>query len=234
MLREPEVVAKEIEVVSEAREWVRPGVGARLTTVDLLARLQHFGVPTRLVDFTSEPKVATYFAVTANPDEDARLIIAAARRSPSDYFLNSFSVPWEPKSPTLPVEWARQLYVLNDHADFLRIIRQRGAFLTGGTPSTQPYRRAADGRELKAADVRRAMSLPLALHSWSQAEAAQSGNAVRGRALSVASALTIRIPRDAKPNIRIDLETEGYSMRRLFPDPEGYKDRSSIVQALLS
>ena len=50
----------ETAIVSEARDWIRPSVGARLTTVDLLARLQHHGVPTRLVDFSSDPRVALF------------------------------------------------------------------------------------------------------------------------------------------------------------------------------
>ncbi len=233
-LSESHLVTRESEIVPTAREWIRPEAGARLTTVDLLARLQHFGVPTRLLDFTLDSKVATYFAVTEHGGRDGRLIVAAARRSPSDDFRNSFSVPWSLGAVTRPHEWASQLYALDDHADFLRIIRQRGVFLTGGTPTTRPRRRDATGLELRARDVRRCMSLPLALHSWTQAEGAFAGARPRGRKPTVASTLTLRIPQRAKSQIRRDLEAEGYSMRLLFPDTEGYKANDPVVRELLS
>lgn len=225
------IVAEEVGIVAEAREWIRPSVGARLTSVDLFARLQHFGAPTRLLDFTREPKVAAYFAVTERLEADGRLIIAAARGAPDDAFRNSFDVPWESNAATLPSGWTRQLYVLSDQADFPRIVHQAGVFLTGGTPSTQP-RRIAQGQHLRAKDVRRCMSIPLALHSWVQAEAAAGGRPAHGRRPTVASALTLRIPAAAKASIRADLEVEGWTMERLFPDPEGYRDRSVVLAGL--
>jgi hypothetical protein len=56
------VVDFERSLIERARDWVRPDVGARLTTVDLMARLQHHGVPTRLMDFSRDPCVALHFA----------------------------------------------------------------------------------------------------------------------------------------------------------------------------
>jgi hypothetical protein len=63
-------VAHERRVVPLAREWIRPSVGGRLATVDLFARLQHYGVPTRLIDFSRSVLVALYFAVAENQDVD--------------------------------------------------------------------------------------------------------------------------------------------------------------------
>ena len=226
-----QVQLEEIRLVKEARDWIRPSVGARLTTVDLMARLQHHGVPTRLVDFTSDPYVALFFAVADHDSTDGRLIIAAARGFPTVGFRNDFSVPWRHGAPRVPKEWSRQLYSLDDQRDFLRIIRQQGAFLTGGTPSTQPQRRAF-GENLTAVDVRRNMSLPLTLHSWAQAEAAMNNTRARGRSPSVASALTLRIPAESKQQLLNELDSVGINWEYLFPDPEGLRQRGAVARRL--
>jgi hypothetical protein len=76
------------------------------------------------------------------------------------------------------------------------------------------------------------MSIPLALHSWTQAEAALTGAVRRGRPPTVASALTLRIPELYKSELRRELENRGYSWASLFPDPEGFRTFSEIVASL--
>lgn len=226
------VIEWERRIVSSAREWIRPAVGARLTTVDLLARLQHFAIPTRLLDFSRNPSVALYFAVSTDDTSDARLIVAAARGEIDEPTKDSLDVPWAVPA-TRPGRWSEQMFALDENEDFPRIVRQEGVFLIGGTPSTRPHRRTGDGTSLLATDVRRCMSLPLALHSWAQAEAASRGTNAPGPRPTFASALTLRIPAAAKASIRADLELQLATDARLFPDPEGYLRLAPTMRELL-
>lgn len=233
-VKEPAVVAHEKRLVAAARDWIRPSVGARLATIDLFARLQHYGVPTRLIDFSRDYRVALYFAVAQNRDSDGRLIAAAARREFADDVRIAFGIPWARLSSSKPSDWNKSLFALPDQADFLRIQRQEGVFITGGTPSTVPTRAIPNVRILDAPAVRSSMSIPLVLHGWGQAEAAMEERRARGRGVTVASALTLRLPASTKSQLCRELEALTISWQNLFPDAEGFREHSEEALGVAS
>lgn len=63
---EDRLVAAEMSTLNSVREW---GMRAR-RPIEFFAKLQHHGAPTRLLDATVDPEVATWFAVEAHPELD--------------------------------------------------------------------------------------------------------------------------------------------------------------------
>lgn len=137
----------ELRLLDKAREM---GIGRGLTALETLTLLQHHGSPTRLIDVTSDWKVALYFACESDDDRDGRVFLVklnsdrwrtfpkAARPSErdehpvwenyTDNFSNATSL--DPNYSWLSGTWP----ILLPFSD-PRMISQRGFFLVGGVPS---------------------------------------------------------------------------------------------------
>lgn len=55
-------------------------------TLDRLVRMQHYSLPTRLLDITSNPLIALYFSCKSAPDKDGEVIVFSLDRSEVKYF----------------------------------------------------------------------------------------------------------------------------------------------------
>ena len=56
-------------------------------TLDRLVRMQHYSLPTRLLDITSNPLIALYFACKSAPDDDGEVIVFSLSRSEVKYLV---------------------------------------------------------------------------------------------------------------------------------------------------
>jgi len=55
-------------------------------TLDSLVRMQHYSLPTRLLDITSNPLIALYFACKSSPDKDGEVVVFSMKRKDVKYF----------------------------------------------------------------------------------------------------------------------------------------------------
>lgn len=218
---EKEMLAAEEKIIECARaEWRF----ADLTTLELLAHLQHYGGPTRLLDVTYNPLIAAWFAVEAGEKldvVDARLFAfdVAGRELTLNSEWNSDTIPWKSHKQKLGWE-TKRASVWRPPNYNPRIPAQDAAFLLGGVPTPSRseilYRKEpGDGTGAdcwKRDEIRAAVSIPVAMNSLS-------------RKPRNTPTYTLRIKACAKESIRNALENDfGYSSASLFPDLYGLSE----------
>ena len=56
------------------------------STFEKLVRMQHYSMPTRLLDITSNPLMALYFTCKSNPDKTGEVVVMKVRRNEIKFF----------------------------------------------------------------------------------------------------------------------------------------------------
>lgn len=216
---EEDLVNAERRLLKLARsEWRLDGIPA----LQLMAHMQHVGVPTRLLDATLNPLIATWFAIDATSeshDTDGRLFAFTVREQ---FQLNS---RWNGNTPrwhpgyVRPKEWGTGLgrRVWQPPALHSRIPAQNAVFLVDGVPADGPQHALTrhhpdDASTWAAEEMRRIASIPVRLGRISPRPLSESKGIV----------FTYRITAQAKASIRRQLENRfGYSFATIYADIEG-------------
>lgn len=244
---EAQLVENEKYILARARsEWRFENLSA----LELFARLQHFGAPTRLIDVTKNPYVASWFAVEASEKHDARdarlFALGTLPYLPEEQrqearsianlangestFLNPFWHIFENDkvrldnhwgAGTLKRYWQPPLYEN-------RILAQNAGFVLDGVPITSqslaPYykQNGSSSEYWRRADLLAAGSIYTKLY--------KPGRRVRqNEKQNFPPVFTFRICSSAKTEIRDILEKRfAYSRSSLFPDIKGLADELSL------
>ncbi len=235
---EDAMVRAEDAILAEAAEWRM----SDRSGLELFARLQHQGGPSRLLDVTRSPFVATWFAVEASPDtneKDARLFALATTAPGGDSSSSSEPVLNEVMTGQRYPFWFFQSVEDRRAADWgtgalrrvwvppvydPRIASQNAAFLLEGVPMfTQQTLRLfknAENQRWRITDIAASMSI--------YARPVHPKKPLRRLKSNLAPLFTFRIKAAAKADIRALLESAyGMTTATVYPDVQGLSKRLS-------
>lgn len=225
-VEEAQVLAAEAAILDRARsQWRFAHMGA----LELLAHIQHYGGPTRLLDVTENPLIATWFAVEQQRAPDGRPAALTAARVYCFYVgeyidLDSHwggrELPWngwQDHSARIDNDWGtgKTRRVWRPPAYNERISAQNGGFIIDGVPFGFPgsndfTKGPGDiANRWRISEIRDASSIPIKMN-----DPARARQRVNSR-----PAFSFVIAAEAREEIRIRLEESfGYSPGSIYSD----------------
>lgn len=145
---EEAVRAAELDILEEARTW---GLGTHplghVDDLQLLSDLQHFGIPTRLIDVTSNPMTALWFACQPAPSDHSKSGLLLALNVTSWERVSTVAaagqLTWgqvaNPSGSRLQQRLeAGKPFVVESASPNARLRAQEGSFVSGAVPVTEP------------------------------------------------------------------------------------------------
>lgn len=226
---EDRLVEAETGALELAKEW-----GIRTTdALKFLADLQHKGAPTRLMDVTTDPEIATWFAVEEHPDHEASdgMVIGWGRvpilksgiSTLSDNRPNEAPLPfwhvWTSDDDRRRVDWGTGTRTwtwfppaLNERMRAQRagFLFEAGALLTDAIVEVFSGALDQDWRESEITRATSVVGLP-----------ARHDVLTKPNAANLVPMFVLRVAAAAKPSIRDYLRGKGLAAQTIYPDLSG-------------
>lgn len=203
-----------------ARDAGLDRVPSRRTPLELLAWLQHTGSPTRLIDVSSSPLVAAWFACGSPPDSpstepDGRIFALSLSEGPAEDPGHN-ALPWADGTPGHEDWQTNSARLWIPPAVDARIAAQHGAFIVGPLPRKESggawYNSGESKNRYKIAEVRELTSVPIRAYA----------SLVPGEKYKLNPVVSVRVDGQCKQALRDEIErTYNVSPFTLFPDPHG-------------
>jgi len=242
ILKEDEIEKAEKDVLTELHRWGlhSSSQNGRLSILNQLVILQHYGAPTRLIDITFNAWVGVWFAVEEkwtngnkdSDDKDCRLFAfditdrLINENSSHRSWEDDFSRPWKQdrEDGINKKEWTTSVYAWKPANLDARISAQNGGFLFGGVPgTTKPdnkifqFPKSPNSREdgwWTIEEGRKACCIAARPHVFEPA---------KGKGAGPGALYTFRIKAAAKEDIRKRLDKLfGYRHSTIYPDFSGF------------
>ncbi|MFF1876366.1 FRG domain-containing protein [Leifsonia sp. NPDC058230] len=220
--------AAEVELIAAAREWgLGRGPMGHVDDLQLLADLQHYGIRTRLIDFSSNPMTALWFACQT-PSRvgvaKSGVLLAVNRSGWSEYATVASPAALtrgdvdDPTGNRLKQALSEQrCFVVNSSTPNDRLRAQEGFFITGPIPDEPAPPFTGLAVEYSEGD-------PAQLSAWLSDPRGQ-GNP------SNIPFVAVIIRAGLKQRLRLYLEgTYNRSARILFPDFAGFREFENLAR----
>ena len=219
---------QEFALLHAFRQQASNLLSGTMETLDYVACAQHYGIPTRLIDWTYNPFTALYFALSEN-------------KQPDDGYYELFVLPLQEQilihrcysqtkreaDTEFIEEYAGFLNQLRDNAPFISLVQQQNAALhalniEADDPQPQGliiYNGSSSNARLIAQAV--LFSIPSSIEGDEAAEEIRRS----------ARCISIRLSDKERRETLGFLDNMGYNKQRLFPDLQNLCD--SIVAQVL-
>ena len=204
---ETQLLGNELQLLASARA---SGYGRNLGDIELLAILQHHGAATRLLDVSSDPMVAMWFAVENKFFLNSDGALFAIKISKAKGISGTTKESWEDILEAMDSEVVG--FYEPPGADE-RIKVQRGRFV---------FSKLSENRPLE-------LSLPIITEGWDRSRREEFFDHPRGSGRPVTpSILVLKIPRRLKHRLLRLLENSyGYTSETMYPDLGGFAAANS-------